>query len=383
MNRLSLLAISALIAFSGCERPGGGGAMNAAPSGAMPVATTTLKTDNFPAILEARGQTEALNTVQIYARVNGYLSKLHFDEGGFVKKGSPLFSIDPSDLKNALNSAQASYDLAKAAHTKTLADLNRIQPLAEANAASKSDLDSAVAAEASARAQVASAKASLEQARLNLSYTHITAPVDGFVDKRKVDIGTYINPSLNGHLTTIYQNNPIYVNFTFSENDRIAHQEAIAEGKLKTPADNKYKIKLTLADGTTLERNGNIDFVSPVVDNTTGNINYRAKLDNSDNRLVPGQFVKVSVEGMEYVDASFIPQNLLLSGPNGRFVYTINNEGKAMPKVVQTGNWVDGNIIIYSGLDADDTIISDGLAKLMPGMEVVKKENMAKENGDK
>lgn len=385
MNRFSILAISAalLVGFSGCERPSNKMAMKQqAPTGPLPVSTTTLQSGNFPATIEARGQTEALNTVQIYARVNGYLSKLHYNEGSFVQKGSPLFSIDPSDLKNALNAAQATYELSKAAYAKASADLNRIKPLAEANAASRSDLDSVIAAEASTKAQLASAKASLDQAKLNLSYTTITAPISGFVDKRKIDMGTYITPGANGHLTTMYQIDPIYVNFTMSENDRIANQEAIASGKLIIPADNKYSVVLTLADGSTLEREGNIDFISPAIDPTTGNITYRAKLKNSDNKLLPGQFVKVTVKGMQYQNASYIPQKALLSGPQGRFVYVISPDSKATPKVVKTGNWIDKNIIIYSGLETSDQIISDNLPKIMPGMEVVKKESMPTTQND-
>jgi membrane fusion protein (multidrug efflux system) len=231
MNRLSTLAFSSvlLLALSGCERPKAAG-MEKPPEGPVPVTVTEVKSGNFPAVLEATGQTQAFYTVQVFARVNGYLQKRAYTEGQFVNKGDTLFIIDPSDLKNSLESAKAAYELALANHTNAQAVLNRIKPLAQANAASQQDLDNATASERNSAAALMGAKASLEQAKLNLSYTTVKAPISGFVDKSKIDIGTYVTAGANGLLTTVYQNDPIYVNFTFSENQRIARQNAIASG---------------------------------------------------------------------------------------------------------------------------------------------------------
>ena len=372
MKRLTLMTLSlaAVLAISGCERPKAAG-MQPPPQGPVPVTTTQVKTGNFPAVLEATGKTEAYNTVQIYARVNGYLAKRHYDEGAYVAKGTTLFTIDPSDLKNALDSAKASYDLAVANHTNAKAVLNRIKPLAEANAASRQELDTATANERNTAAAVAAAKASLEQARLNLSYTTVKAPISGFVDKRKVDVGTYVAAGANGLLTTMYQNDPIYVNFTFSENQKIAHQNAIASGKLIPPQDGKYQIELVLADGSTLSRTGTIDFVAPFVDSTTGSILYRAVVDNGDHKSLPGQFVKVKVKGMEWKDAHYLPQKTVLTGEKGKFVYVVEANNTVSPRPVTVGAWIGENIVIQGGLRGNEKIAADALPKLKPGAEVI------------
>ncbi|MDP1785142.1 MAG: efflux RND transporter periplasmic adaptor subunit, partial [Sulfuricurvum sp.] len=212
MNHVTTIALSSvlLLALCGCERPKAAG-MEKPPEGPVPVTTTEVKIGDFPAVLEATGQTQAFNTVQVYARINGYLQKRAYIEGSQVSKGQTLFTIDPSDLKNALESAKASYELAIANHTNAKAVLNRMKPLAEANAASRQELDTATANERNTAAAVMGAKASLEQAKLNLSYTTIKAPISGFVDKSKIDVGTYVAAGANGLLTTVYQSDPMYV----------------------------------------------------------------------------------------------------------------------------------------------------------------------------
>lgn len=372
MNRLTTIALSGalIIAISGCERPKAAG-MEKPPEGPVPLTTTEVKTGNFPAILQATGQTQAYNTVQVYARVNGYLQKRSYTEGSFVNKGDTLFVIDPSDLKNSLESAKAAYDLAAANYTNAKAVLNRIKPLANANAASQQDLDTATANERNSAAALSAAKASLEQAKLNLSYTTIKAPMSGFVDKSKIDVGTYVASGANGLLTTMYQTDPMYVNFTFSENEKLARQNAIAAGKLIAPKDGKYLVELTLSDGTTLERKGNINFIAPFVDSTTGNITYRAQIDNSDHKLLPGQFVQVKVKGMEWKDALYVPQKTLLTGEKGKFVYALEVNNTVSPKPVVAGEWIGENILIESGLKVGDKIAADSLPKLKPGAEVI------------
>ncbi|OYZ67243.1 MAG: hypothetical protein B7Y17_00140 [Sulfuricurvum sp. 24-42-5] len=372
MNHFTTIALSSvlLLALTGCERPKAAG-MEKPPEGPVPVTTAQVKTGDFPALLEATGQTQAFYTVQVYARVNGYLQKRAYVEGAQVRKGQTLFTIDPSDLKNALESAKASYELAIANHTNAKAVLTRIKPLAEANAASRQELDTAIANERNTAAAAMGAKASLEQAKLNLSYTTVTAPISGFVDKSKIDIGTYVAAGANGLLTTVYQNDPMYVNFTFSENQKIARQNAIASGKLTTPKNGKYEVELTLSDGTVLARKGEINFIAPFIDSTTGNITYRALIDNSDHKLLPGQFVHVKVKGMEWKNALYVPQKTLLTGEKGKFVYAIEANNTVTPKPVVAGEWIGENVLIQSGVAAGDKIAADGLPKLKPGAEII------------
>ena len=372
MNTLTTLSLSCvlLLALSGCERPKAAG-MEKPPEGPVPVTMTTVQSGNFPAVLEATGQTMAFNTVQVYARVNGYLQKRVYTEGQKVNKGDVLFLIDPSDLKNSLESAKAAYELAHANHTNAMAVYNRIKPLASANAASQQDLDNATANERNTAAALMGAKASLEQAKLNLSYTTIKAPMSGYVDKSKMDVGTYITAGANGLLTTMYQSDPMYINFTFSENQKIAHQNALASGKLISPKEGQYEVELTLGDGTVVHKKGQINFISPFIDPTTGTISYRALIDNRDHLLLPGQFVHVKVKGMEWKNALYIPQKSLMSGDKGKFVYMIVANNTVTAKPVVPSEWINDNVLIESGVEVGDQIAADGLAKLKPGAKII------------
>lgn len=372
MNRFATLILSSalLLALGGCERPKAAG-MEKPPEGPVPVSIITVQSGNFPAVLEATGQTMAFNTVQVYARVNGYLQKRVYTEGQKVNKGDVLFLIDPSDLKNSLESAKATFELATANHINLKAVLNRIKPLAQANAASQQDLDTANANERNAAAAVMGAKAVLDQAKLNLSYTIIKAPISGFVDKSKVDVGTYIAAGANGLLTTMYQSNPMYVNFTFSENQKIARQNALASGKLISPKNGQYEVELTLGDGTVVNKKGQINFIAPFIDTTTGTISYRALIDNRDHLLLPGQFVHVKVKGMEWKNVLYIPQKTLMTGEKGKFVYSIESNNTVTAKPVVATQWIDENVLIESGVNVGEKIASDGLAKLKPGAQII------------
>lgn len=375
MNRFTTIAFSSvlLLTLTGCERPKAPG-MEKPPEGPVPVSVTTVQAGNFPAVLEATGQTVAFNTVQVYARVNGYLQKRAYAEGQKVNKGDVLFIIDPSDLKNAHASAKASYELASANHTNAVAVLNRIKPLAAANAASAQDLDTATANERNTAAALSGAKASLEQAKLNLSYTTIKAPMSGYVDKSKMDVGTFIAAGANGLLTTMYQSDPMYVNFTFSENQKIARQNALSSGKLIAPKDGQYEVELTLSDGTVVNKKGRINFIAPFIDPATGTISYRAIIDNSDNLLLPGQFVHVKVKGMERKNALYVPQKTLMTGEKGKFVYAVEANNTVTAKPVIATQWIGENVLIESGVTIGDKIAADGLAKLHPGSAITVNE---------
>jgi membrane fusion protein (multidrug efflux system) len=375
MNHFNTIALSSvlLLVLAGCDRPKAPG-MEKPPEGPVPVTVTEVKSGNFPAVLEATGQTVAFNTVQVYTRVNGYLQKRVYTEGQKVNKGDVLFIIDPSDLKNALASSKASYELAVANHTNALAVLNRIKPLAAANAASVQDLDTATANERNTAAALSGAKASLEQANLNLSYTTIKAPMSGYVDKSKMDVGTYIAAGANGLMTTMYQSDPMYVNFTFSENQKIARQNALSSGKLIVPKDGQYEVEVTLGDGTVVNKKGRINFIAPFIDPTTGTISYRAMIDNSDNLLLPGQFVHVKVKGMEWKNTLYVPQKTLLTGEKGKFVYAIEANNTVTAKPVVATQWIGVNVLIEGGAQMGDKIAADGLAKLHPGSAITVNE---------
>jgi membrane fusion protein (multidrug efflux system) len=373
MSRISVVLAASIVTASlflaGCERPKAKG-MEPPPPGPIPVTLADVKIGDLPAILQATGQTQAFNTVQIYSRVNGYLKKRNYTEGSKVSEGDTLFTIDPSDLANARDSAKAALMQAEANHENAKAVLARIKPLAEANAASKQELDNAVANERGTAAAVASAKAAYSQAELNLGYTSIKAPVSGFVDKSKVDIGTYIAAGANGLLTTVYQTDPMYVNFSFSENERLFFQNSLASGKLVAPKDGKYEVELTLGDGSVLNKTGTISFTAPFFDSVTGTMSYRATFKNSDGKLAPGQFVRVKVKGLEWKNSLFVPQKAVLTSDKGKFVYVVEKNNTVSIKPVQIGEWIGANVVVAGGLNVGDKIAVDGLVKLRPGAPV-------------
>jgi len=368
----SILAVSVVCAsllLSGCERPKAPG-MEPPPPGPVPVTLEEVNKSNLPALLEATGQTAAFNTVSIYTRVNGYLQKRNYTEGAKVSAGETLFTIDPSDLQNAKESAKALLAQAEANLINAQAVLARVKPLAEANAASRQELDNATASERSATAAMLSAKASLAQAELNLGYTKIKSPTTGYADKSKVDVGTYIQAGANGLLTTVYQTNPMYVNFSFSENQRLFIQNALSSGKLITPKDGKYEVALTLGDGSVVNRVGSISFTSPFFDQGMGTMSYRATFDNQDARLSPGQFARVTLKGLVWKESVFAPQKAVLTNAKGKFVYVYEKNDTVSARPIEVGEWVGKNVVVTKGLEAGEKIAVDGLVKLKPGAPV-------------
>lgn len=371
MGKLQMFVAASLAAvlLGGCERPKAPG-MEPPPAGPIQAGVEEVKSANLPASLEATGQTQAFNTVQIYSRVNGYLQKRNYTEGGKVSAGDTLFTIDPTDFKNALESAKAVLMQAEATHSNAKATLARVKPLAEANAASKQELDNAIAAERNGAAAVANARASLSQAEQNMEYTKIKAPVSGYVDRAKIDTGTFISAGANGLLTTVYQTDPMYVNFSFSENQRLAYQNALASGKLISPKEGKYEVELTLGDGSVLNKTGEISFTAPFFDTATGTMSYRATFKNGDQRLAPGQFVRVKVKGLEWRDAVAVPQKAVLTGEKGKFVYVYEKNQTASIRPVQVGDWSGSKVVVTSGLVAGEKVVTDSLTKIKPGSQI-------------
>lgn len=365
----AVLLSASLMMIAGCERPKGPG-LEQGVQGPLPVGVQEVKSGDIPMVLEANGQTQGSNAAQIYARVSGYLQKIHYTEGSKVHEGQTLFTIDPSDLNNAKDSAKAALSQATASHDNAVLVLERVKPLAAAHASSQQELDNAIATERTTAAAMASAKASYEQAKLNLGYATIKAPIGGYADKRKIDLGTYVTPGSAALLTTIYQTDPLYINFSLSEAQKLAYQNAIASGKLSTPAKDRYTIGVTLADGSSVTKEGTINFVSPFFDTTTGTISYRATLKNSDSKLLPGQFVRVSVQGMTWKDVVHVPQKAVLTGEKGKFVYVAETNNTVSPRPVVLGEWSGDEVVVFQGLQKGEKIVVDGLTKLRPSAPI-------------
>ncbi len=344
----------------------------AAPPPAVEVTVVAATPRTTPATFEFTGKTESSREVEIRARVEGYLDKIAYEEGAMVRAGQLLFQLDRQPFQAALDSARGELARAEAILANARATLARVRPLAKQNAVSQKDLDDAVAADLSARAQVQSAQAQVRTAELNLGYTTLKSPMNGLTGKSMFREGSLVTPGPNSLLTTVLQLDPMWVNFGIGENELLRLRSEAAAGRLAGPGVEKLEVQLVLADGGLFPQKGRITFVSPTVDQQTGAVTLRAEVPNSDtaNRLLPGQFVRVRIEGASRPDTIMVPQRAVMQGPQGKFVYVVGANNQAEVKPVQVGDFYGEQWIITSGLSGGEQVIVDGAIKVRAGSPV-------------
>ncbi len=246
----------------------------------------------------------------------------------------------------------------------------RLKPLYDAHAVSQKDYDDAVSAEDVAAADVKSAKARLVEARLNLGYTAVVAPVSGVSSRSLKSEGTLV-AGPQDLLTTVSQIDPIYVNFGLSESEQLRLREEVATHKLVLPKDNRFDVAIRFEDGRLYQRTGRLAFTDVRVNNQTGTSDARAELPNPAGEVRPGQFVRVILKGAQRPDAITVPQRAVMEGAQGKMVYLLSKENTAMPRPVTVGDWTGSDWIIKEGLQPGDKVIVDGLAKIFfPGAPV-------------
>lgn len=362
---LFLPALLIPVLLAGC------GKEEAKPQARPPVEVSVLKIEprDTPVDFEYVGQSESSRQVQIVARVNGFLDKRVYTEGSLVKAGQVMFLQDQKPFQASLNAAKAALAEQEARLRTSSTDLDRVKPLAELNALSQKDLDDATGRQQAAAAAVDMAKAEVEQAELNLGYTTITTPVTGLSSYARVQEGAYINPQ-NSLLTFVAQVDPIWLNFTLSENDMLAHRASLEKGELRAPKEQAYVIQALLADGSIFPHKGRITFADAEFNQETGTYLIRATLPNPDATLRPGQFVRVRVSGNVRPNAILVPQEAVLQGAQGHFVFVVNKESKAEIRGVRTGEWHGKEWFITEGLEPGDLVVKDGVMKLAPGAPV-------------
>jgi len=332
----------------------------------------------IPATYEYVGQTAGSKEVEVRARVTGILEQKLYQEGAPVKAGQVLFVIDPKPL--AAQSAALEADLTRAQAQKAQADreVARLKPLAEKRAVGQKEADDAVSNAELANAAVKAAEAKLAEVRLSLGYTRVVAPIAGLSSRAPKSEGSLVTAN-DTLLTTISQANPIWIPFSISENEQLALNRSVAEGRLTLPKDNAFDVTVKLADGTTFPRRGRINFADTRINPATGTFEMRAEIPNADGVLKPGQFVRVSLGGAVRNNALTVPQIAVLDGPQGKFVYVADRDkdGKdvAAMRPVVLGEWAtigtDKLWVVESGLKAGDKVIVDGLTKLHPGAPIV------------
>lgn len=331
------------------------------------VTVMTVTSRDTPVTFEFVAQTQSSREVEIRARVAGFLDRRLYTEGDVVKTGQTLFQMDRKPFEAALASAQGQMAQQQARWEVAKATLGRVRPLAAQNAVSKMDLDNAVGAERESKAAVLAAEGAVRTAQLNLSYTTITSPLNGLSSDAKKQEGSYVTPGESGLLTSVSQMDPMYVNFSLSENETLKYRDEIAAGHLVFPSRSDFEVEVVLADGTVVPERGKVNFLAPSYSQETGTFLVRVVLANPKGLLRPGQFVRALAKGATRPNAILVPQKAVLEGARSHFVWMINAEGKPEQRVVEVGEWQGDNWFITKGLRAGDRIVVDGAQRVTPG----------------
>lgn len=317
-------------------------------------------------------QTESSRQVEILARVAGFLDRIAYAEGDFVKEGQLLFQIDPKPFKAQLDAAQGSLAAQKARLSTAEATLKRVRPLAEQNALSQADLDRAVGDFEMAEAAVHTAIAKLREAELNLDYATIRSPVSGSAGRALQREGAYVGGSAEtAKLTYVAALDPIWVTFSISQNQSATLAEMVEKKLLTPPERNSYEVELVLPGDKIYPYRGRINFADPSFSQETGAFMVRASVPNPKKELRPGMFVTVNMHGAVRPDAVVVPQLALQQGAKGHFVLVANAEDKVEIRPVVVGSYAgDKEIVVEQGLHAGDRVIVDGFARLTPNAPV-------------
>jgi membrane fusion protein (multidrug efflux system) len=321
---------------------------------------------------ESVGRIEAKYSVDVVARINGWLQKRYFQEGAFVKKGQTLFLIQPNEYAIAVQQAQAAVRQSQAALTNSEKELVRAKELVKNDFVSKSYYDQALAARDRDKASLDVNRANLAAAQLNLSYTKVVSPVDGKVGKIIITEGNLVNPQ-SGPLTRIVSTSPIYGYFNIKSEDYLKFMKS-AESKEFDDMD----VKIKLSDGNEYTEKGKLEFVNNEVDPTSGTIALRSTFQNKDNLLVPGDFINVTAISKKPVKVVVVSQTAVSDSTQGTYVWTIDEKNQAQQQFVKIGDHDGDDWIVEEGLKPGDKVIIQGLQQLRPGVLVVVASNEEK-----
>jgi membrane fusion protein (multidrug efflux system) len=367
------LVLAACGASNGSEKgPGKGKGGGGNPFAGMPppeVNVVSVAPRTLEQTYEYVGQTAGSREVEVRARVTGILLSRKFTEGAPVKKGQSLYTIDPAPFEAAVNRAAADVAAAQARLEQAKRNAARLKPLFAEKAVSQKDYDDAVSGEAIGEADLKAARARLTEARLNLAYTKVEAPASGISGRSLRQEGSLVSgPDVL--LTTITQIQPIWVNFGIPDRESQAIQSEVQAGRLVLPKDGNFEVALKRSDGSTYRHTGRVNFADVRVSPGTGTREMRAELPNPDSQLRPGEFVRVVLKGATRPNAITVPQRAVLEGPQGKFVYVVNDKSMVEARPVEAGQWSGDDWIITKGLNAGERVVTDGVMKLGPGAPV-------------
>jgi len=361
--RVSALAVAVALVLAAC---GQGGAQS---GGSMPkpeVAVATTVSASLPLQLTYTARAVGSREVQVRARVSGILEARRFVEGSAVKAGDVLFQIDPEPYRAAVAQARGDLGVERASLDEATRNRDRIVPLYEKNAVSQKQRDEAVSAHEVAAARVASAEARLKTAELELGYTSVRAPIGGLTSREARSEGSLVQAGAETSLLTrIVQTDPLYIEFSVPEEEAALLRARLADAE----ARKNLRATLLLAGGEHPEK-AMVTFIDNAVESTSGTVLARAVLPNKSGAMLPGQFVRVRVEGVALDDVVAIPRKAVMMSPQGAFVWVIDDKDAASFRPVQMGRGVGDQVVITQGLGAGDRYIVEGVMKVAPGAPV-------------
>jgi membrane fusion protein (multidrug efflux system) len=359
---ISLLLLALLLAGCGDQPEVAGDVM-------PEVTVVRIEPQDTPVAVEFVGKTASSRRVEIRSRVEGFLDEQIYQEGSMVEAGQVLFQMDPKPFEAQLNAARAELAQQQARLDTATTNLNRIKPLAEKKAVAQKELDDALGFYRESAAAVEQSKARVVQAELDLGYCTIISPVKGLSSFAVMREGAYVGVG-ESLLTYVAQIDPMWVEFSVSENQLLKRMSEVASGTIKEPPDDDYVVEIVLADGTVYSHTGQITFSDASLSEETGTFLIRAEVDNPEHLLRPGQFVRVRLKGTERPDAILVPQRAVQQGAKGSFVWVVDAEGKAEFRPVVVGPWHGEEWFIDSGIKAGETVVVDGVLKLRAGVPV-------------
>lgn len=320
--------------------------------------------------LDATGNTAPVKSVDLVARVQGFLQSINYQDGAFVKEGTTLFTIEPETYKLKLEQAQAAEAGAQASLKQAEADFRRQSDLVARQAVSQATLDTSTATRDNAQANLLQAQVNTRIAAVNYGYTNVVAPFDGFVSAHLVSVGELVGVSSPTQLATIVAHNPLYVNFNVNEQDVLRIREEALRRGLTANDFREIPVEVGLQTETGYPHKGQLDYAAPTINLSTGTLAVRGVLPNTDRILLPGYFVRVRVPLDQQPAALLVPDVALGSDQAGRYLLLVNGENVVEQRKVQTGP-LEGNLrVIESGLKPEDRVVVAGLLRAIPGQKV-------------
>lgn len=368
LSRYSLALLTPLLIalLVGCAKKPEQAPASAAP---VPVTAVPITASDVPVTFEFVGKTQSSRRVEIRSRVEGYLDKRLYEEGSLVQEGQVLFQMDRKPFEAQLEADRAALAQQQARLVTATANLKRVKPLARQNAIPQKELDDAEGMYRTAAASVEEAQARVVQSELDLGYTTIKSPVTGLSSFATEQEGAYIGLGSGSLLTYVARIDPMWVEFSVSENQLLRYREQQRRGLLREP-EGEFEVEVVLADGTIYPHSGQITFADASFSEETGTFLIRAEIANPDRKLRPGQFVRAQLQGAVRPNGILVPQRAVQQGAKGSFVWVVNQKGRAELRPITVSLWYGDEWFVDQGLQGGETVVVDGALKLQADVPV-------------